>query len=193
MDIQVYHIVVILHIFETLSLLSYLSWWSVINNPTIFDVTIILWLAEGSDDGYHFVPTKLFLIKKKNSAFHWFLNSFGMKSKFLSITNNSPYDLVSAYLLCSVFRLSWSHLPPSQVPCAPVTWKDPHVQTRHTSPISMPLCTVPFYKVGPPPLSTSPMAHVMELLFLSACLSPSGLWIPWKPEWWHHFCPQRPL
>ena len=108
---------------------------------------------------------------KKNSAFHWFLNSFGMKSKFLSITNNPPYDLVSAYLLCSVFRLSWSHLPPSQVPCAPVTWKDPHVQTRHTSPISMPLCTVPFYKVGPPPLSTSPMTHVMELLFLSACFS----------------------
>ena len=65
MYIQVYHILVILHIFETLSLLLYLSWWSLINNPTIFDVTIILWLAEGSDDGYHFVPTKLFLIKKK--------------------------------------------------------------------------------------------------------------------------------
>lgn len=94
-----------------------------------------------------------------------------MKSKFLSITNNSPYDLVSAYLPCSVFCLSWSHLPPYQVPCAPVTWKDPHVQTRHTSPISMPPCPVPFHKVGPSPLSTCPMAPVMELLFLSACLS----------------------
>jgi len=31
----------------------------------IWSDLIILWLTEGSDDGYHFVPTQLFLIKKK--------------------------------------------------------------------------------------------------------------------------------
>lgn len=84
-------------------------------------------------------------------CFHWFFSSFGMKSKFLGTTYSSPYDLVSASLPCFVFCLSWSHLTPSQVPCALPAGMFTHVQTRHTSCVSIPPCTVSFHKIGPPP------------------------------------------
>lgn len=130
---------------------------------------------------------------ENSSAFHRFFNSFGMKSKFLSLTYNSLYDLVSAYLPCFVCCLSWSHLPTSHVPCAPDSWKArscpnaPHLSRFHTSMhCSLPQSWSPFSLVLQASL---PAAWHMSCnsSFVCMLLSPSSLWIPWKLGGGHSF------